>query len=253
MKIFAIANQKGGVGKTTTAINFAAALVKLGYKVLAIDLDPQGNMTDAFGYEADDLEVTLYDIFEKKSIEDVYLDAKGLKLIPSNLSLSNADIMFSAKIGKDRILKKAINNLKEEYDYIVMDCPPSIGVLTINALAAATDVIIPMQAEYFATKGLSLLVGSISEVREDLNPDLNIAGIVTTMYNSSRNLSKHIVASVDNHELLSDFLCKTKIRQNVKLAESPAHSMSIFEYDADSNGAEDYMNLTKEILERVNG
>lgn len=247
--IIAIANQKGGVGKTTTAINLSAALAECGKKVLIIDMDPQGNTTGGLGIEKSDLDKTIYDVLIGAcSVEDAIMETsqKKLSLIPSNIDLSGAEIELLDTERKEYILKENIESIKDKFDFIIIDCPPALSVLTVNALTTAESVMVPIQCEYYALEGLSLLIHTIDLVRERLNPDLYIDGIVFTMFDSRTNLSSQVVDNVKQN--LDQRIYKTIIPRNVRLAEAPSYGMPINEYDPKSAGAESYKKLAKEVI-----
>lgn len=247
--IIAIANQKGGVGKTTTAINLSAALADCGKKVLIIDMDPQGNTTGGLGIEKSDLDKTIYDVLIGAcSVEDAIMETsqKKLSLIPSNIDLSGAEIELLDTERKEYILKENIESIKDKFDFIIIDCPPALSVLTVNALTTAESVMVPIQCEYYALEGLSLLIHTIDLVRERLNPDLYIDGIVFTMFDSRTNLSSQVVDNVKQN--LDQRIYKTIIPRNVRLAEAPSYGMPINEYDPKSAGAESYKKLAKEVI-----
>ncbi|MED9904504.1 MAG: AAA family ATPase [Lachnospiraceae bacterium] len=248
-KVIAIANQKGGVGKTTTSINLSASLAEKGKKVLVIDTDPQGNTTSGFGIEKNDLENTIYElILGECSIQDCILKdvVKNVALLPSNVNLAAAEIELIGIEKKEYILKNEVDWVKEQYDFIIIDCPPSLNALTINALTTADSVLVPIQCEYYALEGLSQLIHTVNLVKERLNPDLEMEGVVFTMYDSRTNLSSQVVENVKSH--LNQNVYNTMIPRNIRLAEAPSYGMPIHMYDSKSAGAEAYMNLADEVI-----
>lgn len=251
-KVIAVLNQKGGVGKTTTSINIAAYLAKEGRSVLLIDTDPQGNATSGLGLNKQELKATLYDLyFGQAKLKDVLHSGikTKLSLIPSNAQLAAAEIELVGLEGREFYLKNVIKDLS--YDYVIIDCPPSLGLLTINALSAASDVLIPVQAEYYALEGLGQLLSVTQQVQERLNPDLNLMGVVLTLYDSRNSLSEQVKDELNKH--LGAKLFKTIIPRNVRLAEAPSFGKPIIEYDKWSKGARAYKALTKEIEVKIYG
>lgn len=251
MRVIAIANQKGGVGKTTTAINLSACLAELGKKVLTIDMDPQGNTTSGLGIEKNEVENTIYDLLlDELQIEDCILEGpmEQLDVIPSNVDLSAAEINLLSVAEREFILKKSVDRIRENYDYIIIDCPPALSMLTINALTTADSVMVPIQCEYYALEGLSQLMYTINLVKERLNPELEIEGIVFTMYDVRTNLSMQVVENVKYN--LDQHIYNTLIPRNVRLAEAPSHGLPINLYDNRSAGAESYRKLAKEVIEK---
>lgn len=250
-RIIVIANQKGGVGKTTTSINLSASLAELDQKVLIVDMDPQGNTTSGLGIDKDDVENTVYELLLGEcSIEEAILETEyeNLKILPSNINLAAAEIELVGTDEKEFILKKALDSVKEAYDFILIDCPPSLSMLTINAMCAANTVLVPIQCEYYALEGLSQLMHTIELVKGRLNPELEIEGVVFTMYDARTNLSLQVVESVKNS--LNQAIYKTIIPRNIRLAEAPSHGMPITRYDAKSTGAESYRMLAEEVIHR---
>lgn len=248
--IIAIANQKGGVGKTTTAINLSACMAELGKRVLVIDVDPQGNTTSGLGIDKNDIENTAYElILGECSVSDAIIKAdENLDLIPANVNLAGAEIELLGINEKEYILKNEIDYIKHEYDFIIIDCPPSLNMLTVNAMTTAGSVLVPIQCEYYALEGISQLIHTIDLVKERLNSRLKLNGVVFTMYDARTNLSSDVVNSVK--ESLDTKVYNTIIPRNVRLAEAPSHGMPITKYDPKSAGSISYMNLAKEVIER---
>ena len=250
-RIIAVANQKGGVGKTTTTINLSACLAEKNKKVLTIDIDPQGNTTSGLGVDKNSAENTVYELLlDECALEDCIHDSvmDGLKVIPSNINLSGAEIELISMDQKEYLLKNILDTIKEDYDFILIDCPPSLNLLTINSMVAADTVLVPIQCEYYALEGLSQLMHTIDLISERLNPDLEIEGVVFTMYDARTNLSTQVVQTVK--ENLDKKIYKTVIPRNVRLAEAPSYGMPINLYDSRSAGAEAYRYLAEEVIER---
>lgn len=250
-RIIAIANQKGGVGKTTTAINLSASLASLGKKVLAIDMDPQGNMSSGLGVDKNEVEKTVYDlIIGNIGIEEcIYEEViENLDVLPSNIDLSAAEIELIGVDNKEYILRDEVNKVKEKYDFIIIDCPPALSMLTINAMTTSDSVLVPIQCEYYALEGLSQLIHTIELVQERLNPELEIEGVVFTMYDARTNLSLQVVENVKDN--LNQNIYKTIIPRNVRLAEAPSYGMPINFYDPKSKGTESYLLLAEEVINK---
>ena len=250
-RIIAVANQKGGVGKTTTSINLSASLAELGKKVLTIDMDPQGNTTSGLGIDKNQVENTVYELLlEEVSIDEcIYTSVmEGLDVIASNINLSGAEVELISIENKEFLLKERISLLRDKYDYIVIDCPPSLNLLTINAMTTSDTVLVPIQCEYYALEGLSQLIHTIDLIKERLNPKLEIEGVVFTMFDGRTNLSLQVVENVK--ENLDRNIYKTIIPRNVRLAEAPSYGMPINMYDTKSAGAESYRDLAREVINR---
>lgn len=250
-RIIAIANQKGGVGKTTTAINLSSCLAEKGKKVLTIDIDPQGNTSSGLGIDKNNLKYTVYDLIIGhatlyQSIQHNIME--NLSLLPSNVELAGAEIELIGIEDKEFILKKNIEIIRDDYDYIIIDCPPSLNSLTVNAMTTADTVLVPIQCEYYALEGLSQLVHTINLVKKRLNPRLELEGVVFTMYDARTNLSLQVVEDVKQN--LKHTIYKTIIPRNVRLAEAPSHGLPINIYDPKSAGAEGYRDLAQEVIER---
>ncbi len=248
-RIIVVANQKGGVGKTTTAINLSACIADAGKKVLAVDMDPQGNMSSGLGVEKENVENTAYELLlgevdVKDCLEETLID--NLDLISSNINLAAVEIELTGVEEKEFILQKALKKIRKKYDYVIIDCPPSLNTLTINAMCAADTVLVPIQCEYYALEGLSQLIRTVELVKERLNPKLKIEGIVFTMYDSRNNLSLQVVENVKQN--LKQKIYRTIIPRNVRLAEAPSYGLPITEYDSKSAGAESYRRLAKEVM-----
>lgn len=249
-RIIAVANQKGGVGKTTTAINLSACIAELGKKVLAVDMDPQGNMTSGLGVDKHKIENTVYDLLIGEcDLEDCVIKKvwENLDLLPANVDLSGAEIELMDLENREFILKEQIEEVRDQYDFILIDCPPSLNILTINAMTTADSVLVPIQCEYYALEGLSQLINTIELVKNRLNDSLYIEGVVFTMYDARTNLSLEVVENVKAN--LHQNIYKAIIPRNIRLAESPSHGKPITRYDKRCSGAEGYRNLAKEVVE----
>lgn len=250
-RIIAIANQKGGVGKTTTAINLSACLADKGKKVLAVDMDPQGNMTSGLGLDKEFLEKTVYDmIIGESDIEEVLQKEtmENLDVLPTNIDLSAAEIELIDVENKEFIVRNSIQKIRDNYDFVIIDCPPSLSMLTINAMTTADSVLVPIQCEYYALEGLSQLIHTVELVKDRLYPDLEIEGVVFTMYDARTNLSLQVVENVKDN--LQQNIYKTIIPRNIRLAEAPSYGMPINQYDPKSAGSESYMRLADEVISK---
>jgi chromosome partitioning protein len=250
-RIIAVTNQKGGVGKTTTSINLSAALAERSRKVLVVDADPQGNTTSGFGIEKNSLETTIYElILGQCSINECIIKdvIPNISLIPSNVNLAAAEIELIGVEKKEFILRKEMDWIGDKYDFVIIDCPPALSTLTINAMTTAHTVLVPIQCEYYALEGLSQLIHTVNLVKERLNPRLDMEGVVFTMFDSRTNLSTQVVENVKNH--LKQRVYNTVIPRNIRLAEAPSYGMPINKYDPKSAGAEAYMMLAEEVINR---
>lgn len=249
-KIIAIANQKGGVGKTTTSVNLSACLAHLGKKVLLIDSDPQGNATSGVGINKGDVQDCIYNILiDDVPVRDVILPTaiENLKVVPATISLAGAEIELVSTISREVRMKQAIRDIKDDYDYVIIDCPPSLGLLTLNALTASDSIIIPVQCEYYALEGLSQLLSTVRLVQKHLNEELYIDGVLLTMFDARTNLGIQVIEEVKKY--FQDKVYKTIIPRNVRLSEAPSHGKPIILYDPRSKGAEVYLELAKEVVQ----
>jgi chromosome partitioning protein len=253
-RIIAIANQKGGVGKTTTSINLASALAEKGKKVLVIDTDPQGNTTSGFGIDKNEIDRTIYELMigecsiDEVITRNVVKGIDGVDIIPSNVNLAAVEIELIDSDNKEYILREAISGIRDDYDFIIIDCPPSLSMLTVNAMTTANTVLVPIQCEYYALEGLSQLVHTVNLVKDRLNPELDMEGVVFTMFDSRTNLSLQVVENVKEH--IQENVYKTIIPRNIRLAEAPSYGLPINVYEPKSAGAEAYRLLANEVIDR---
>ena len=250
-KIIALANQKGGVGKTTTTINLAASLATLEKSVLVIDADPQANASSGLGVDIKEVDCSIYEcIIDHADVRDaIYTtDINGLDIIPSHINLVGAEIEMLNLPNRENVIKNMLATIRDEYDFILIDCSPSLGLITVNALTAADSVVIPVQCEYFALEGISKLLNTIKIIKSRLNPQLEIEGFLLTMYDSRLRLAKQIYDEVKRH--FQELVFKTVIQRNVKLSESPSHGLPVILYDADSTGSKNHLALAKEIINK---
>jgi chromosome partitioning protein len=253
-KIIAVANQKGGVGKTTTAVNLSACLAVNNKKVLLIDIDPQGNTTSGLGFDKNTVGKSIYDmVINEVKIEDIIVPTKieNLMLCPSNINLAGAEVELVSVISRETRLKVALEDIRNNYDFIMIDCPPSLGLLTVNALTAADTILVPIQCEYYALEGLSQLMNTVKIVQRHLNRNLSVEGVVLTMFDARTNLSIQVVDEVKKY--FGNKVYRTIIPRNVRLSEAPSYGLPIIQYDPKSKGAECYMDLAEEVIESSEG
>ena len=251
-RVISITNQKGGVGKTTTAVNLGASLATLNKKVLIIDIDPQGNATSGVGIDKSEINYCIYDVIvDDYEIEKTIVptEIQNLNIIPASIQLSGAEIELVSTISRELRLKKAVDSIKKNYDYIIIDCPPSVGLLTLNSLTASDSIIIPVQCEYYAMEGLSQLLNTVRLVQKHLNTDLTIDGVLLTMYDARTNLANQVIQEVKKY--FQDRVYKTIVPRNVRLSEAPSHGKPVILYDPRSKGSEVYLDFAKEVI--VNG
>lgn len=250
-RVIALVNQKGGVGKTTSTINIGAGLAKKGKRVLLVDLDPQGNLTYSLGIKADEVSPTIYQVMKDEATAKDAIIKGEFDVIPANIQLSGAELELSSVAGRELILKEALEPLLPDYDYILIDAPPALNMLTINALTACQEVFIPLQAEYLSLNGMLQLTNTVALVSKRLNNELKITGVIATLYDARKNLNREVIEAIQ--ERFKDSLFKTYIRDNIALAEAPSYGKDIFSYQPNSNGASDYLKLVDEIIKQEGG
>ncbi|MCK9266976.1 AAA family ATPase [bacterium] len=251
MRKIAVINQKGGSGKTTTVVNLGACLARKGNKVLLIDMDPQSHTTIHLGFEPPNIKGSVYDVLIKRTpVQDVLVETyvKNLFILPSKIELASAEIELVNEIGREIILRDMLKKHKQNFDYLLIDCPPSVGLLTLNALTTVNEIFIPIQAEFFALEGLTKLLQTIEIIQDRLNSNLKITGIIVTMFDSRKNICKDVASKIKGH--FGKKMFTTKIRDNVKLAEAPSYGKSVIDFAQGSYGAEDYMNLASEVVKQ---
>ena len=250
-EIISLANQKGGVGKTTTAVNLSAALAEFGKKILLVDCDPQANTTTSLGIDKPSLDQSMYNaMIGEADINEIILPTRqpNLKILPANVDLIGFEIEMIAAEGREKILRNLLKEIKDDFEYIIIDCPPSLSLLTLNALCASTSIVVPLQSEFFALEGLGQLLDTVKRIKSSVNSTLKIKGILFTMYDSRTNLSKNVVEEAEKY--FKNMIFKTKIPRNIKLGEAPSYGMPIIFYDRSSVGSKSYLSFARELLKR---
>ncbi|NLO37704.1 MAG: ParA family protein [Clostridiaceae bacterium] len=253
-QVLAVVNQKGGVGKTTTVVNLSAILASKGKRILLIDMDPQGNATSGLGFDKNNLDKTVYDVLiNQEVVHNAIYDTgrKGLHLCPANIELAGAEIELVERVSRETVLKAAIAEIRKAYDVILIDCPPSLGLLTVNALTASDGVLVPIQSEYYALEGLTQLMETVTLIKRGLNPQLSVFGVIVTMFDTRTQLAHQVANEVRRY--FGEKVFRTIIPRNVRLSEAPSYGKSIVEYDPKSKGAESYDALAREVLRRLGG